>query len=278
MNDGNTIATLDALRHLIVCRTQVGLHGAPTLALPKPLGGQACGWRVKRLLAVVVRGCYSSAYGIDHRLSFGGKSEQLGYRSPRIVGPGLSYGWRVPKHLKHLEILWRRDSSCLPCYIPSDGDGGRKALRRGRIKRHSQSTDRLQFCFQGVDQQKKIVPGAGIWRIAILIHHVTNLAEVSLRPVQARPEGEHRELVGRDLLRLSALALTPCQAKGNQRRPQCGCGSKPSSDCRNCCPVGMATISEAEARNYQVGQGHRPSSSLICPDFATSGKARRQTA
>lgn len=278
MNDGNTIATLDALRHLIVCRTQVGLNGAPTLAPPEPRAVQARGWRLKRLLAVAVRGCYSSAHGIDHLLSFGGKREQLCDRSPRIVGPGLSHGLRVPEHLKHLDTLWRSDSSCLPRHIPSDGHGGRKALRRSRIKRHSQSTDRLQFCFQGVDQQKKIVPGASIWRIAILIHHVTNFAEVSLRPVQARPEGEHRELVGRDLLRLSVLSLTPCQAKGNPRSPQRGCGSKPSSDCRDCRPVGMATISEGEARNYHVSQGHRPSSSLICPDSATSGKARRNTA
>ncbi|CRD54410.1 hypothetical protein BN1263460222 [Stenotrophomonas indicatrix] len=278
MTTGKTIATLDALRHLIVCGAQFGLNGAPTLALPEPLGVDGRGWRVERLLAVAVGGCYSSAHGIHHPLSFGGKCEQLCDRSPRIVGPGLPHGWRVPEHLEHLEILWRRDSSRLSRYVPSDGHGGRKALRRGRIKRHSQSTDRLQFCFQGINQQKKFVPGTSIWRIAILIHHVTNFAEVSLRPVQARPEREHRELVGRDLLRRPVLALTPCQVKGNQRRPQRGRGSKPSSDCRDCRPVEMATMPEGEARNYHVGQVHRPSSSLSCPDLATSGKARRRTA
>ena len=163
----------------------------------------------KELLAVAVIGRRSSTHCINHLLSFGGKSEQLPDCGPRIFRPRHPHRRRVPKHLEHGGILGRSDSSRLTRYIPGDGHGGCKPLSRRRIKRCPQSTDSLQLCLQGINQRQKIVPGTSLRRVAILTHSATNSAEVTLRPVQARPEAEHRELVGSNLLCLSLLALTP---------------------------------------------------------------------
>ncbi|WP_455947847.1 hypothetical protein [Lelliottia jeotgali] len=278
MSTEKTTTIAEAVRNLIVCDTQFGWTGETTLKLPELVDLQAHRWLIERLLVVAVLGCYSSTHGIDHFLSFGGKSEQLRDGSPRICRPRLPHGWRVPKHLEHRVIFRRSDSSRLTRYIPRDGHGSREALGRGRIKRHSQSTDSLQFCLQRLNQRQKVVPVTSFWRVAILIQSVTNSTEVALRPVQARPEGDHRELVGRNLLRLSLLALTPRQVKGNQSCSQRSAGAKPSSDCRYCRPVRMASMSEGEAWNNHVGQVHRPPSSLSCTDFAIPVKERRRTA
>lgn len=160
-------------------------------------------------LAVAVAGRYSSTHCINDLLSLGGKSEQLPDCSSRIFRPRLPDCWRVPNHLEHRGIFGRSDSSRLSRYIPGNGHCRRKALSRGRIKGHPQSTDYLQLCLQGFNQHQKIAPGNSLWRVAVLVDSATNSAKVSLRSVQARPEGDHGELVGSSLLCLPFLALTP---------------------------------------------------------------------